>query len=91
MTELFIGAGLAIGLAGIGVGIGEGILAKKSIEAFGKNKELGSSLQSFTILGIALVESAAIYGLAVALIILFVVDPTAAGIGHKAIAAGIAV
>jgi ATP synthase F0 subunit c len=91
MYELFLGAGLAIGLAGIGVGIGEGILAQKSIEAFGKNKELGNSLQSFTILGIALVESAAIYGLAVALIILFVVDPASAGIGWKAIAAGTAV
>ncbi|MDD3145108.1 MAG: hypothetical protein PHV23_03260 [Candidatus Gracilibacteria bacterium] len=66
----FIGAGLAIGVSGIGVAIGQGILGKKSAEVMGKNKELSSFFLTITILGIALVESAAIYGLIVAFKIL---------------------
>ena len=62
-----IGAGLAIGLAGLGVCIGEAKVAKKAIEVLGKNPEIGGTLLTYTILFIALVESAAIYGLIVAL------------------------
>ena len=62
----YIGPGLAVGLAGIGVAIGQGILAKKAVEVIGKRKEMMSFLLTVTILGIALVESAAIYGLIVA-------------------------
>ena len=87
--ELYIGAGLAIGLAGIGVGIGEWLLAKKSIETMGRNPELTSTFLVITILGIALVESAAIYGLIIALQILGL-DPTTIA-WPKAIAAGLAV
>ncbi len=67
-TELmnYIGPGLAVGLAGIWVAIGQGILAKKAIEVIGKRKEMTSYFLTITILGIALVESAAIYGLIVA-------------------------
>ena len=64
MTHL-IGAGLAIGLAGIGVTIGQGLTAKKALEVMGKNPELSGTIVGYTILGIALIESAAIYGLVV--------------------------
>ena len=36
MEQFILGAGLAIGLAGLGVGIGEGMVAKKSLEVMGK-------------------------------------------------------
>lgn len=62
----YIGPGLAVGLAGIGVAIGQGLLAKRAVEVIGKRKEMMSFLLTVTILGIALVESAAIYGLIVA-------------------------
>jgi len=62
-----IGAWLAIGLAGLWVCIGEWSIAKKSMEVLGKNPELSGTLMVYTILGIALTESAAIYGLIVAL------------------------
>ena len=66
----YIGPWLAVGLAGIGVAIGQGILAKKAVEVIGKRKEMMSFLLTVTILGIALVESAAIYGLIIAFQIL---------------------
>jgi len=64
--EFYLWAGLAIGLAGLGVGIWEGIVAKKAMEVMGKNPEMTSTFLILTILGIALTESAAIYGLIVA-------------------------
>ncbi|MDD2870348.1 MAG: ATP synthase F0 subunit C [Candidatus Gracilibacteria bacterium] len=62
----FIGAGLAVGLAGIGVAMGQGFLSKRSVEIIGKNKEMASFYLTITILGMALVESAVIYGLIIA-------------------------
>jgi F-type H+-transporting ATPase subunit c len=72
----YIGPGLAVGLAGIGVAIGQGFLAKKAVEVIGKRKEMMSFLLTVTILGIALVESAAIYGLIVAFKTLSTADIT---------------
>ncbi len=66
----FIWAWLAIWLSGIWVAIGQWILGKKAVEVMWKNKDLSSFLLTVTILGIALVESAAIYGLIVAFQIL---------------------
>lgn len=61
-----IGAALAIGLPAIGVALGEGLTAKKSLEVIGKNPDIKGFVTTITILGIALVESAAIYGLLIA-------------------------
>ncbi len=84
MDVLYIGAWLAIGLAWLWVGIWQGILAKKSIEVMGKNPDMSGAFLILTILGIALVESAAIYGLIIAFQIIGA-DPS---IWMKAIAAG---
>jgi len=72
----FIWAWLAIWLAWIWVAIGQWILWKASVEAMWKNKDLSSFFLTITILGIALVESAAIYGLIVAFKILGTTDIT---------------
>lgn len=66
MDLIYIGAWLAIWLAGLGVALGQGILTKTSIEILGKNPKMASNLRIFTILWIALVESAAIYWFVVA-------------------------
>ncbi len=65
-TIWVLGAGLAIGLAGLGVGLGEWQVAQKSLEVIGKNPDLKGFILVLTVLGIALVESAAIYSLIVA-------------------------
>ena len=68
----FIGAGIAVA-TGIGAGIGIGIAFGKAAEAVARQPEAQGKIMSTTILGAALAESTAIYGLVIALIILFVV------------------
>ncbi|MDP5038870.1 MAG: hypothetical protein NWP80_00300 [Candidatus Gracilibacteria bacterium] len=83
----YIGPGLAIGLAGLGVAIGQGILTKRAIELIGKTPSMGKTFLTITILGIALVESAAIYGFVLAFQML-----ATDGLGlYSSIAAGLAI
>ena len=87
MDLIYIGAWLAIWLSGLGVALGQWLLAKTSIEILGKNPKLASQLRIFTILWIALVESAAIYWFVVAYQILTVEDIAS----YTAIWAGLAI
>ena len=66
-----IGAGLAV-MAGRMTGIGEGFVAGKAVEAIGRNPEAEGKIRSTMILGIALSETCAIYGLLVAILLIFV-------------------
>ncbi|MGN1031585.1 MAG: ATP synthase F0 subunit C [Butyricicoccaceae bacterium] len=66
-----IGAGLAM-IAGVGPGIGEGYTAGKACEAIGRQPESLSMVRTNMILGCALAETTGIYGLIIALILLFV-------------------
>ncbi|MDR1734831.1 MAG: ATP synthase F0 subunit C [Oscillospiraceae bacterium] len=66
-----IGAGLAILGAG-GAGIGMGIATGRASEAVGRQPEASGKINALFLMGCALAESTAIYGLLVALIILFV-------------------
>lgn len=68
-----LAAGIAMGLGAIGSGIGEGYLAGKVFEAMGRNPSLKDELFTRMLVGIALVESTAIYALVVALVLIFAV------------------
>jgi F0F1-type ATP synthase membrane subunit c/vacuolar-type H+-ATPase subunit K len=71
-TEAFLLAcGIAIGVAGAWVTMAQWLIGRTSLEAQGKNPELEPTFKKLTILGIALVESAAIYWLVMALLILY--------------------
>lgn len=65
-----IGAGLAM-IAGIGPGIGQGFAAGKGAEAVGRQPEVQGDVVRTMLLGCAVAESTGIYGLVVALILLF--------------------
>jgi F-type H+-transporting ATPase subunit c len=52
-----IGAGLAVGLAALGAGIGNGVLIAKTIEGIGRQPEAKGSLQGTMFLGVGLVEA----------------------------------
>ncbi len=65
-----VGAGLAM-IAGIGPGIGQGYAAGKATEAVGKQPEAQSLITRTMLLGCAVAESTGIYGLVVAMILLF--------------------
>jgi F-type H+-transporting ATPase subunit c len=65
-----IGAGLAV-IAGIGPGIGQGYAAGKGTEAVGRQPEAKGDIMSTMLLGAAVAETTGIYGLIVAIILLF--------------------
>ena len=68
----FMGAGLAIGVGGLGPAIGIGWLVSKAMEALGRNPEAQPVIQANMILGLAFAEAIAIYALVVAVMIGFV-------------------
>lgn len=64
-----VGAGIAIGFAALGSGIGQGTAAAAGIGAVAEKEEMmGKSLAFAT-----LVETQAIYGFVIAILILFVI------------------
>ncbi len=67
-----IGAGLAIGLGGIGPGIGIGIAVNGALQSIGRNPEAEGSIRTNMIIGAGLAEAVAIYALFIGLLILFV-------------------
>ena len=64
-----IGAGLAV-ITGIGAGIGQGF-AGKAAEAVGNQPEAKGDITQTMLLGAAVAESTGIYGLVIAIILLF--------------------
>ena len=66
MNYISLGAGLAIGLSGLGAAIWEGLLGKAAVEVLWKNPRIQGTLLTYMVLWAALVETAAIYGLIVA-------------------------
>lgn len=66
-----IGAGLAM-IAGIGAGIGQGNAAGKGAEAVGRQPEAQDDIIRTMLLGQAVAETTGIYGLVIAIILLFV-------------------
>lgn len=65
-----IGAGIAV-FTGVGAGIGMGLATGKASEAIGRQPEASGKINAILMLGLALTESTAIYGLIVALMIIF--------------------
>ncbi len=66
-----IGAGLAL-IAGIGPGVGQGYAAGQAAAAVGRNPGAKGQITSTMLLGQAVAETTGLYGLAVAIILLFV-------------------
>lgn len=65
-----LGAGMAV-LAGIGTGIGQGYAAGKAVEAIARQPEAQGSIMQTMLIGCAVAETTGIYGLVIALILLF--------------------
>ena len=66
----FIGAGIAV-LTGLGAGFGIPLATGKTSEAIARQPEASGKIQGAFLLGIALAEATAIYGLVVALLLIF--------------------
>ena len=66
-----LGAGLAIGLAGLGCGIGQGLTAGNAMSGIARNPGAKDPMFVPFIIGLALIESIAIYALVIAFILVF--------------------
>ena len=66
-----IGAGIAT-LTGMLTGIGQGFAAAKAVEAVGRNPEAEGKIRTTLIMGCALAETCAIYGMLIAFLIIFI-------------------
>ena len=64
-----LGAGLAIGLAAFGCGIGQGTAVNGALTGIARNPGAASKIFTQMILGLALIESLALYGLIIAFLI----------------------
>jgi len=64
-----IGAGIAV-LTGLGAGIGIGVATGRAAEAIARQPEASGKIQTILLLGAALAEATAIYGLVIAIMIL---------------------
>ena len=69
ISGLAIGAGLAVGLAGLGCGIGQGLTAGNTTAGIARNPGAAGAMFTNFILGMVLIESIAIYGLVVAILL----------------------
>lgn len=69
----FIAAGFCMGVGGLGPSLGQGFIAGKACENIGKRPEAGGQIVKTMVLGMAFTETASIFSLLIALILLFVV------------------
>ena len=66
-----VAAGLAVGLAAIGPGIGQGTASGGAVEGIARQPEAEGKIRDTLLLSLAFMESLTIYGLVVALVLLF--------------------
>ncbi|MBR0386118.1 MAG: F0F1 ATP synthase subunit C [Erysipelotrichaceae bacterium] len=66
-----IAAALSV-MTGMVTGIGEASVARTAVEAIGKNPDAADKIRSMAILGAAISETCAIYGMLVAFLIIFI-------------------
>ena len=70
MSMTALGAGIAA-ITGIGAGVGIGIATGKATDAVARQPEAESKITKLLLLGCALAEATAIYGMVVAILIIF--------------------
>ena len=71
VAAALLGAGITMGLAAIGAGLGDSLVASKFIEGLTRRPEAKNVLFTNTLISIGLVESMAIIATVIALIMLF--------------------
>ena len=71
MAFAFLGGGLAMGLSAIGSGMGSGFPAAEACSGLASNPEVGGSLTTNMLIGSAVCQTPAIFGMVVAFMLLF--------------------
>ena len=88
---MVLGAGLAIGLGAIGSAIGEGYIAMNAMKALERQPGASQKILRLMIIGQAITETAAIFALVMALVLIFGADGTGLMKGITFLGAGIAI
>ena len=65
-----IGTALAVGLASIGAGIGDGIVTGKTVEATARQPEMRGSLMTLMFISVGLIEALPIIAVVIAFILM---------------------
>jgi len=65
-----VGAGLAIGLAALGPGIGMGILVGNTVQAMTRQPEEAGRAQTTMFIGLGIIEALALYGFLIAVLVM---------------------
>ena len=66
-----VAAGIGMGLGSFGTGIGQGLAIQKAVEGVARNPGASGRIMTIMLIGLAMIESLAIYVFVVAMIILF--------------------
>ncbi|MDY6848942.1 MAG: ATP synthase F0 subunit C [Geoalkalibacter sp.] len=66
-----IAAGIGMGLGSFGTGLGQGIAISRAVEGVARNPGASGKIMTIMLIGLAMIESLAIYVFVVAMIILF--------------------
>ena len=64
------GAGLAAGFAGIGTGIGNGLVISKTLESMARQPELSGQLRTTMFIGVGLIEAVPIIAVVISFMLL---------------------
>jgi F-type H+-transporting ATPase subunit c len=70
-TMCVLAAGIGMGIGTLGTGIGQGLAVKSAVEGVSRNPGASGKILTNMMIGLAMIESLAIYALVISLIILF--------------------
>jgi F-type H+-transporting ATPase subunit c len=65
-----LGAAIAFAVAALGAGIGMGLAVGKALDAVGRQPEAEKKIRALMLLGVAFMESLALFGLVISVMIL---------------------
>lgn len=66
-----LGAAIALGLAAIGAGVGNGLVTSKAVESIARQPEAKGSVMTTMLISVGLIEAVPIITLVIALILLY--------------------
>lgn len=69
MELIAIGAGIAMGLAALGISIGQGMGLSKGLESIAKQPEAGNNIRTTMIVGMAIMETIGVLTFVIAIIL----------------------
>ncbi|HBO84743.1 MAG TPA: ATP synthase F0 subunit C [Deltaproteobacteria bacterium] len=70
-AAIAVAAGIGMGIGALGTGIGQGFAVKGAVEGIARNPGASGKIMTTMLIGLAMIESLAIYVLVIALILLY--------------------